>query len=144
MTSWLANDRTVLLSLAGQQHFGRTNSVQYYALPVRRLVQRRRRICGARGITARSRSRCWDEPRGWSVTAPRTFSLPFRGKVVDSGRWCSSEVFGGHMRSVPYGAVAALCCCTPLSAVDPFKCQLVMNEYRQALAERRSAPEYRR
>jgi hypothetical protein len=41
-----------------------------------------------------------------------TVSLPSRGKAVNEGRWRSSEVCTGHIRSLPYGAVAALCCCT--------------------------------
>ena len=48
---------------------------------------------------------------------PQTSSLPSRGKAVFRGHWGRSEDSGGHIRSVLYGAVAALCCCTPLPSL---------------------------
>ncbi len=46
-----------------------------------------------------------------------SFSLPSRGKAVYRGHWRGSKDFDGHIRSILYGAVAALCCCTLLSSL---------------------------
>jgi hypothetical protein len=45
-------------------------------------------------------------------------SLPSRCKAVDRGHRRRSKELGGHMGSVPWGAVAALCCCTTSPAID--------------------------
>jgi hypothetical protein len=51
-------------------------------------------------------------------------SLPSRCNGVDRGYWRSSEDFDGRMSSVKSGAVAVLCCCTPVFAVDAYSnCQ---------------------
>ena len=47
-----------------------------------------------------------------------TASLPSRGNAVDKGHWRKLEDFRGHIESVPYGAVAALSCCSLPCAVD--------------------------
>jgi len=51
-----------------------------------------------------------------------TLSLPFRGKAVNKGHCRRPEAFSGHIESIPYGAVAALCCCTSRSllTLKPF------------------------
>ncbi len=67
-----------------------------------------------------------------------TLSLPSRGKAVHRGHWRKSEDFGGHIRSVSYGAVAALCCCTPLSSLTLNRQCIAING-RGTLERRRPA-----
>jgi hypothetical protein len=60
---------------------------------------------------------------------PLNFSLPSRGKAVYRGHWRRSKDFSGHIRSVPYGAVAALCCCTTLPSLTLNTATALTNGY---------------